>query len=179
MTVMPSYPMASSRYLTPPFLQAACSSGSIALDASLICVSPLQNRTKPSVVPGPSTLICTAGFCAENCSATSWLIGSTVDDPETLTDPETPLELPPPPELFWLSPGLFVEEAAPSNAKATSPTAASRDIFLIHVLLRRAINEEATVRGGRRSPLRALRSLLFPSCVANVGVGCDRATARG
>src|SRR5215217_867483 len=96
-------------------------------EASLICVSPLQNSTNPSVVPGPSTFTSTSGFSPENPSATRLLIGRTVEDPETLTDPDR-FSDPPPPLL--LSFGLSVEHAAPSNANAARPTAASLDIFL-------------------------------------------------
>ena len=45
----------NSMYWTPPFLHACCSSGSIGLEASEMSVSPWQNSSKPSPVPGPST----------------------------------------------------------------------------------------------------------------------------
>ena len=45
-------------------------------------VSPLQNSSNPSPVPGPSTLNPTSGLVSLKISATTDEIGSTVDDPE-------------------------------------------------------------------------------------------------
>src|SRR5687767_9633151 len=70
--------------------QAAISSLLIALDASLISVSPAQNRAKPSPVPGPSTEYWTSGFPAVKSSATMDVIGSTVDEPEITISPASP-----------------------------------------------------------------------------------------
>jgi hypothetical protein len=43
----------------------------------------LQKRAKPSPVPGPSTVYSKPDSCAANASATAFVIGSTVEEPET------------------------------------------------------------------------------------------------
>ena len=50
-------------------------------------ISPLQKSSKPSPVPGPSTLIATSGFVSLKISATTDEIGSTVEEPEIVIDP--------------------------------------------------------------------------------------------
>src|SRR6266545_8425102 len=95
-----------------PFLShSAFSSSLIGREASLMSVSPLQKRAKPSPVPGPSTLIETPELSSEKSCATSELMGCTVEEPDTTTFPERP------PVAFLL------EQAAPN--RATAPTARS------------------------------------------------------
>src|SRR6185503_213340 len=52
----------------------------------------LQKRANPSPVPGPSTVYSTSGFRAWKSSATRLVIGSTVDEPEIVSVPETAAE---------------------------------------------------------------------------------------
>ena len=52
-------------------------------------VSPSQNSLNPSPVPGPSTVTDTSGATSSNSSATRIEIGSTVEDPEMVTLPDT------------------------------------------------------------------------------------------
>ena len=54
-------------------------------------VLPSQNRTNPSPVPGPSTDADTPGLVPLKFSVTRFVIGSTVDEPEMLSDPVTAL----------------------------------------------------------------------------------------
>ena len=58
-----------------------------------------QKSWKPSPVPGPSTRIVASGFSSAYSSATSDVIGSTVDEPEMTTSlpcaPATPANTPP------------------------------------------------------------------------------------
>ncbi len=89
-TVIPSYAILSSTYSMPAALQAAASSSLILRDASEMSVSPAQKRLKPSPVPGPSIVGLKSGFDAMNASATPVEMGSTVDEPETLIEPEIP-----------------------------------------------------------------------------------------
>jgi hypothetical protein len=72
----------------PASEQASISLSLMARDASEMSVSPAQNFLNPSPVPGPSTLIPTSGCPARNASALIALIGSTVDDPEMMIDPD-------------------------------------------------------------------------------------------
>ncbi len=53
-TDRPSYAIFSSTYSMPFSAQVAASSSLMAREASEMSVSPLQNRAKPSPVPGPS-----------------------------------------------------------------------------------------------------------------------------
>ena len=52
-------------------------------------ISPSQKSWNPSPVPGPSTRTWTSGFSSAYSSATSDVIGSTVDEPDTITSPES------------------------------------------------------------------------------------------
>src|SRR5918996_2201966 len=88
-TAMPSIPTFSSMNSMPSSSQAAISSASIGRDASDMSVSPAQKSSKPSPVPGPSTDIWTPPFSAENFSAFAAEIGSTVEDPETVIEPDS------------------------------------------------------------------------------------------
>jgi hypothetical protein len=103
-TLMPSIATLSSTYSMPASAQAAASSSLIAREASLMSVSPAQNLTKPSPVPGPSTVNAKPGFWAANASATPVLMGSTVDEPETRMLPSTP--------AAWLSAGASLATGA-------------------------------------------------------------------
>ena len=87
-TVTPSSPTSSSVYSMPFFLQTLASSASIGRDASAMSISPLQKSSKPSPVPGPSTLMATSGFVSLKISATTDEIGSTVDEPEIVIEPD-------------------------------------------------------------------------------------------
>src|SRR3954454_1062553 len=73
----------------PAALQVAASSSLILRDASEMSVSPAQNFLNPSPVPGPSTVYVKPELDAASASATAVEIGSTVDEPETLIEPET------------------------------------------------------------------------------------------
>src|SRR4029453_8433412 len=87
-TVMPSNATASSTYSIPLAAQASASSCSIGREASLMSVSPSQNSTNPSPVPGPSTVIETAEETSSlKSSATRLVIGCTVDEPEIVMVP--------------------------------------------------------------------------------------------
>jgi hypothetical protein len=59
-------------------------------EASDTSVSPLQKRSKPSPVPGPSTVIATSSTSRTSCSATRAEIGSTVEEPDTTTSTALP-----------------------------------------------------------------------------------------
>src|ERR671914_305177 len=74
---MPSRATSSSVYSMPFSSHTAASSGSIGRDASEMSVSPSQNSSNPSPVPGPSTDTLTSGDCSAKNSATSELIGPT------------------------------------------------------------------------------------------------------
>jgi hypothetical protein len=88
-------------------------------------LSPLQNSSNPSPVPGPSTLMATSGFSSLKSSATSPVMGSTVDDPEMKRLPVSPAASAPPP---------FPPHAAATRASAANGTvAASR--FVLPVML--------------------------------------------
>src|SRR5918996_2756302 len=76
---------------------SAISSSRIDRDASWTSLSPAQKRAKPSLVPGPSTVIWTDGSCAANFSAFAAEIGSTVDEPETKRDVPPPGDASPEP----------------------------------------------------------------------------------
>src|SRR6476661_8085769 len=89
----------------PADLHAAASSSLILREASLMSVSPVQNTLKPSPVPGPLTVNEKWGFDAARASATPVEIGSTVEDPDTLIEPETAGAL-------ALAPALSLELAA-------------------------------------------------------------------
>src|SRR6266545_516085 len=104
-------------YSTPAALQAAASSSLILREASLMSVSPLQKRAKPSPVPGPSTVYSTSGFAAWKSSATMLVIGSTVDEPEMVSVPTTDDTE----ARADSSGGPVFEQAASSRAPASSP----------------------------------------------------------
>ena len=74
-------------YSTPVAAHASASASLMARDAPEMSVSPLQNNSKPSPVPGPSTLTATPGATSSNNSATRTETGSTVEEPETSTVP--------------------------------------------------------------------------------------------
>src|ERR1051325_4318972 len=101
----------------PAFLQAFASSGSIWREASLMSVLPSQKSTNPSPVPGPSTETCASGLLPAKCSATSCEIGSTVEEPETATEPESP-DVPLVPTL-----GVSLLDAHAAATSATTDTA--------------------------------------------------------
>ena len=84
---MPSIPTCNSMYSTPVAAHASASASLMARDAPEMSVSPLQNNSKPSPVPGPSTLTATPGATSSNNSATRTETGSTVEEPETSTVP--------------------------------------------------------------------------------------------
>ena len=73
----------------PASKQASFSESLIWREASEMSVAPSQNSLKPSPVPGPSTVTDTSGATSSNSSATRIEIGSTVDEPEMFTSPET------------------------------------------------------------------------------------------
>ena len=77
----------SSIHSIPFAAQSSASLSLIGRDASEMSVSPEQNSAKPSPVPGPSTEIATPGFAAENFSALTAEMGSTVEEPEITTLP--------------------------------------------------------------------------------------------
>src|SRR4028118_1610428 len=99
-TEMPSKATGISINSTPFSSHTGTSSAtSIGLEASEIWVSPLQNASKPSLVPEPPMLILASGFCSLNNSAAACVIGCTVLEPSTAISPETgsPPPWPPPP----------------------------------------------------------------------------------
>ena len=90
MTAMPSTPTLSSTMLSIPFSkQDSFSESLIWREASEMSVSPSQNSLNPSPVPGPSTVTETSGATSSNSSATRIEIGSTVEEPEMVTLPDT------------------------------------------------------------------------------------------
>ena len=90
MTAMPSTPTLSSTMLSIPFSkQDSFSESLIWREASEMSVSPSQNSLNPSPVPGPSTVTETPGATSSNSSATRIEIGSTVEEPEMVTPPDT------------------------------------------------------------------------------------------
>src|SRR4028118_2303178 len=101
------------------------SATSIGLEASEIWVSPLQNASKPSLVPEPPMLILASGFCSLNNSAAACVIGCTVLEPSTAISPETgspPPWLPPPP------PAATPSDRA--NTRAAPTMSLTREILL-------------------------------------------------
>jgi hypothetical protein len=104
-------------------------------------ISPLQNSLAPSPVPGPSTLTATPGLAALNCSATRAEIGSTVDDPETLTLPDRaaavvveapPVEVVPPALVVVVAAAVVVVLSEPLllQAAAARPSTRTRAVIL-------------------------------------------------
>ncbi len=81
-------------------------------------VSPLQNNSKPSPVPGPSTEISTSGFASLNFSATSVLIGSTVEEPEMTRTPPVP---PPESSSLLQAPAMSIAAAGIAMNLAKRP----------------------------------------------------------
>src|SRR3712207_7131500 len=87
---MPSKATGISIKSTPFSSHTGTSSAtSIGLEASEISVSPLQNASKPSLVPEPPTLMRASGFSSRNNSAAACVIGCTVLDPSMRISPET------------------------------------------------------------------------------------------
>src|SRR5687767_4218859 len=70
-----------SSYLTLFFLHASTSSSLIGREASDISVSPLQNFSKPPLVPDVPTVTRTLGFSPWNSSAAVSVRGATVLEP--------------------------------------------------------------------------------------------------
>ncbi len=107
-------------------------------------VSPSQNRTNPSPVPGPSTVIETSEDTSSlKSSATRLVIGSTVEEPEIVmvplrswaVEPLAPPVLPVPPPLSSL-----LQAAATSDSDAIAASSTSHFLrFRIQLLLRRPI----------------------------------------
>ena len=126
MTDSASSPISSSIGVIPFAAQASSSSCSIGRDASLMSVSPLQNSSNPSLVPGPSTAKLTPGFCVRNFSPTSDVMGSTVDEPEMLSEPDTSSEVSPvaPPP----------SSSSPPHAAATNDSVESAATIASHFL---------------------------------------------
>src|SRR5688500_9917821 len=79
----------SSMNSTPLSAQISASSALIAREASEMSVSPSQNSTNPSPVPGPSTVAATPEPQSSSFSPTAAEMGSTVEEPEMLTSPST------------------------------------------------------------------------------------------
>src|SRR3546814_11988048 len=97
MTAMPSLPTCSSMNSMPLSSQAAICSSLILDEASLTSASPLQNSSKPSPVPGPSTTMSTSALACRHLSATEIAMGTKVQAPGTSNEPVSsqPPELPP------------------------------------------------------------------------------------
>ena len=91
-------------------------------------VSPLQNSSNPSLVPGPSTATVTPGFSPWNCSATSEVMGSTVDEPEMLSEPVTSVVVSP---VAPVDP--VVSPSSSPHAAATSDNAATAARIVSHL----------------------------------------------
>jgi hypothetical protein len=125
-TVMPSNATASSTYSIPFCLQTGASSfGSIGREASLMSVSPSQNRTNPSPVPGPSTVIETSEDTSSlKSSATRLVIGCTVEDPEIVM---VPLKAVAP--VAPLAPVVEPVSPPPSSSLQAAATSASTAII--------------------------------------------------
>ena len=84
---MPSIPIFSSMYSTPPSAQRVTSSSAMVREASAMSISPAHSRPNPSPVPGPSTKPVTSVCVAVKASNTWLLMGSTVEDPEIWMSP--------------------------------------------------------------------------------------------
>ena len=125
-TEMPSKATLSSMNSIPASSHAATSSSSIGRDASEMSVSPAQNSSKPSPVPGPSTVAAMLEQ-SSSFSPTAVEMGSTVDEPETTTSPSTSAGQSPPSVLLPSS-VVSSEEVSSSSphAAATRPKASSR-----------------------------------------------------
>ncbi len=91
---IPSQPTMISIGSTPLLRHRSSSSSWIARDASAMSASPAQNFRKPPVVPEIATLTLTPRWSAWNSSATASVIGYTVLDPSTTTDPSRPASRP-------------------------------------------------------------------------------------
>jgi len=63
----------------------------MARDAPAISISPAQNSANPSPVPGPSTVMATPGEPTLNSSWTAVEMGCTVDEPEMVMLPSSPV----------------------------------------------------------------------------------------
>src|SRR6188472_3571438 len=85
---MPSNAILSSMNSIPASSHAAASSALIGREASEMSVSPWQKSAKPSPVPGPST-VAPMLEQSSSFSPTAVEMGSTVEEPETLTSPST------------------------------------------------------------------------------------------
>ena len=112
--VIPSEATRNSWYSTPPLLQAATSSSSIAREASEMSVSPLQNSSKPPPVPDVPTVMLTSPFSALNASAAAEVRGPTVEEPSMAMSPES--EAASPPEVGGA--GVVVVTAARGGERA-------------------------------------------------------------
>jgi hypothetical protein len=131
-TDRPSIATFSSIISMPFSAQASISSCLAGRDASLTSVSPLQNRSKPSLVPGPVTSMATSAETSSlNISATSALMGSTVDEPDTTTAPVRP-----PPGAPDVPPTVPLADAPEPPQPAAARTAArARPVPRVLVLL--------------------------------------------
>ena len=78
-------------------------------------VSPPQKSSKPSPVPGPSMVTPASGLAALNFSPTMIEIGSTVEEPETTTEPLTASPPDPPADV-----GASEDSAPPAVVVASS-----------------------------------------------------------
>ena len=71
-------------------------------------VSPAQNRSKPPPVPDSPTLTRMLGFSSFSSSAAALLMGKTVEEPSTATEPDAPSPVAalvwPPPQALSASP---------------------------------------------------------------------------
>src|SRR5690606_13010361 len=139
----------------PLSAQAWISSASMGREASLMSISPLQNSSNPSPVPGPSTFTATSGACSAKDSATAVEMGSTVDEPETRTSPETS---PDPPSsdvaaevsVAAVSPpsSSLLQLAAASPSTATMANSHTRWRFLVNTCPPSGVMDH--LDGGRR-----------------------------
>ena len=93
-------------------------------------VSPSQNRTNPSPVPGPSTVIETSEDTSSlKSSATRLVIGSTVEEPEIVmvplrswaVEPLAPPVLPVPPPSSSLLHAAATSDSTATAASSTRP----------------------------------------------------------
>ena len=94
-TVRPSMPTASSVYSMPAPRRPRSPRRSIGREASEMSVSPAQKSWKPSPVPGRRRSPA-SGLAALNFSPTTIEMGSTVEEPDTTTEPLTASPPPPP-----------------------------------------------------------------------------------
>ena len=125
-TVSASVATWSSVYSTPPSSHAATSSSSIGREASEMSVWPWQKTSNPPPVPASPTVTWTSGFSSLRSSWAATLMGYTVEEPSTATEPLAPLAASPPEPVS--APASPPPQAARVRARMVAPDAVAQRV---------------------------------------------------